>query len=139
MVPINPGRFEFRFASPAEFVPRLIARDQFADSVDQPIGVIVKINARIQGQSITEREPLERWRQRIWSRHRRVVYQQRNNWNAATGSVFEFQTNNVDRIIDSARSVALFAEPARPDDGNHQTRALDCFLDLLPEIDARRN
>ena len=107
--------------------------------MDQPIGVIVKIDAGVEWQRVSECEPLERRRQRIRPRHGRVVDEQRNNRNVAAGGVLKFQTNNVDRIINSARSIALLTEPARPDDGDYQTRALNCLFDLLPEINSWRN
>src|SRR5256885_13997683 len=70
-------------------------------------------------------------------RHRSVIDQYRNDRNAPLERVFDFQTNKVFRIVDSSHAAFPLSRPVGTDHRNNDLRSLDCFLDLLTEIQTR--
>ena len=106
------------------------------NSGDQPIRVMMKINAGIEREPIAKGESFEFSGKTLRFRHRRVVYQDRDNRDAILQGARHFEPNEIGRIVDPPVGRIAAASPFRSDDGHDDLGALQGCLDVFAEIDA---
>ena len=100
---------------------------------------MMKIDARVENEGVTKSQTLKIGGEILHLRHRRIIYQHRNNRDSALQRDRNFQPDKIRRIIDPTIAFTATAEPSRPDDSDDNSGAFQRLLDLFSKVDAVRN
>ena len=106
---------------------------------DEPVGVVMKIDAGVEREAVAESESFQLRRQIFCLGHWRVVDQHRNDRDPSFQRARHFKPDEIGRVVDATIQRFLTAAPFRTDDRNDDLRALQRLLDVFAEIDAVRD
>ena len=106
---------------------------------DEPVRVVMEIDAGVESETIAESESFQLCRKIFRVRHRRVIYEDGDNGNAALQSARYFESDKIRRIIDPAVRCITASGPIRSNYRHDDFGALQRLLDMFAEINAVRN
>ena len=112
---------------------------QLSNTRNQPIGVMMKIDTRIENERVAKGQTLEIGREILHLWHRRIIDQYRNNRDPALQGSGDFESNKIRGVVDPAIAPTATAEPSRTDDCDNNSGAFQCLLDLFPKVHAVRD
>jgi hypothetical protein len=108
------------------------------DSSNEAIGVMMKVDAGIENQRVSESERPQFFRQVVDARHHSAIEQDRNHRDPALQRCRDLNADKVRRIVNPPFAIAI-PHPGRPYDRDDHERFLQGDLDFVPEIDPERN
>ncbi len=107
---------------------------QLSNTRNQPIGVMMKIDTRIENERVAKGQTLEICREILHLWHRRIIDQYRNNRDPTLQGSGNFESNKIRRIVNPAIAFTPAAEPSRPYDGDNSMKTFP-----LPKSACRRS
>lgn len=108
------------------------------DPGDQPVRVVMKVDAGIEREAVAKGESFQLWRKTLGVRHRRVVDKNGNDGNARLQSARYFESDKIRRVVDPAAGLIVRSRPVWPDDGHDNLRAPQSVFDVVRENRRRK-
>jgi len=112
---------------------------QLSNTRNQPIGVMMKIDTRIENERVAKGQTLEIGWEILHLWHRRIIDQYRNDRDPTLQGSGNFESNKIRGVVDPAIAPSATAEPSRADHRDNNSGAFQCLLDLFPKVHAVRD